>query len=108
MRGLWAPLPEANLHINKKLIAIKTVGKSTTSSEADIELSFEDGTTDRFDRTIGADSVFSVMRKFVLRVYDWASVAPTPCRFWDTRVLIQYDGAKKVLGKAYFQDKSDC
>jgi salicylate hydroxylase len=109
MRELWTPLPQANLHVSKKLVSIQTVCDSSTSggNEELVELGFEDGTTDRFDGVVGADGVFSVVRRFVLREYDWASVGPTPSGFWDLRVLVPYETAKNVLGETYFHDGGD-
>lgn len=109
MRELWGPLPQAAIHVNKKLVSIRTTDTTRLASHDDgeVEIGFEDGTSMRFDGVIGADGVFSAVRKFVLRDHDWASVGPSPSGFWDSRVLVPYDRARHVLGETYFEVGQD-
>lgn len=108
MRELWGPLPQAAIHVNKKLVSIKTTDTTPLAGDdGDVEIGFEDGTSMRFDGVIGADGVFSAVRKFVLRDHDWDSVGPSPSGFWDSRVLVPYDRARQVLGETYFEAGQD-
>ena len=97
--------------MNKKLASIRSISSPFLASGVDrddvVEINFEDGTVDRFDGVIGADGVFSVVRQFVLRDRDQATVGPSPSGFWDARKLVPYQKAKAVLGKTYLDGKSD-
>lgn len=88
-----APLPLEALHANKKVTSIE----STASGE---RITFRDGQVKRFDAVIGADGVFSVVRKHVVKPDEWAG---TPSGFWDCRNLIPYDRARAALGEEYFE-----
>ncbi|KJZ76357.1 hypothetical protein HIM_04086 [Hirsutella minnesotensis 3608] len=95
LRELLAPLPRNILHANKKLVSIVERGHKR-------EISFEDGTTEIFDAIIGADGLFSVVRKHVLQ--DAAEkCAAVPAGFWDCRNLVPMARAKAVLGEQYFE-----
>lgn len=94
-----APLPKDNLHTNKVAVSI------AISSEGKTELEFGDGTEDVFDAIIGADGIFSTVRKYI----HGASAdehAASPAGFWDSRNLVSKDRAREVLGEKYFlQDR---
>lgn len=113
LRELLAPLPKEALHVNKKVASIKSMETSFSASpngsgnDGGVEITFEDGTVDRFDGVIGADGVFSVVRKFVLRDHDWSSVGPSPSGFWDARRLVPYERARAVLGEAYLSGENE-
>ncbi|KAI1379309.1 FAD/NAD(P)-binding domain-containing protein [Hypoxylon crocopeplum] len=74
LRELLVSIPQELLHTNKKLTAIRP----TTEC---VQISFEDGSTSAFDAVIGADGVFSNVRK----------------------ILIPFEKAKSRLGAEYFE-----
>ena len=92
-----APLRKENLHANKKLASIKSISSPSLASGVNrddmVEINVEDSTVDRFDGVIGADGVFSVVRQFVLRDRDQATVRPSPSGFWDAGKLVPYQKA---------------
>ncbi|KAI1417355.1 FAD/NAD(P)-binding domain-containing protein [Hypoxylon sp. FL1857] len=95
LRELLAPLPKERLHANKRVTEI-----AETSHGA--ELTFQDGTTSRFDAVIGADGIFGSVRKYVLQ--DVAeSCAVSPGGWWDSRVVVPIAKAKAILGEQYFE-----
>ncbi|KAI1172987.1 salicylate hydroxylase [Nemania sp. FL0916] len=93
LRELVAPIPPEALHANKKIISIQST--STCKS-----ITFHDGKIEEFDAIIGADGVFSVVRKYVVPTHEWTG---TPSGFWDCRNLIPYNKAKAILGEEYFE-----
>ncbi|KAI2616245.1 FAD/NAD(P)-binding domain-containing protein [Hypoxylon sp. NC1633] len=95
LRELLVSIPQELLHTNKKLTAIR----STTEC---VQISFEDGSTSAFDAVIGADGVFSNVRKYVLGD-GAADETASPAGFWDSRILIPYEKAKSRLGAEYFE-----
>ncbi|KAI2467250.1 salicylate hydroxylase [Annulohypoxylon bovei var. microspora] len=95
LRELLAPLPKEILHANKKLTSIKP------RDNEGVEITFQDGTIEHFDAIIGADGIFGTVRNHVLQ--DAAEeCAASPGGFWDSRNLVPFDKAKKVLGEQYF------
>lgn len=96
LRELLAPLPKEVLHANKKLTAINPKdGKG-------VEITFQDGSVEHFDAVIGADGIFSAVRKYVLQ--DVADEhAASPGGFWDCRNLVPFEKAKAALGEQYFE-----
>ncbi|GAW23847.1 hypothetical protein ANO14919_134240 [Xylariales sp. No.14919] len=93
LRELLAPIPQEALHANKKVASIQ----STSIGES---ITFHDGQVETFDAVIGADGVFSVVRKHVVSDQEWTG---TPSGFWDCRNLIPYDRARAALGDEYFE-----
>ncbi|KAI0153309.1 salicylate hydroxylase [Xylariaceae sp. FL1272] len=92
LRELLAPIPQEALHANRKV-------KSVQSSSIGESIIFDDGHAEIFDAVIGADGIFSVVRKHVVPKEEWTG---TPSGFWDCRNLIPYDRAKAALGDEYF------
>ncbi|KAI1260714.1 salicylate hydroxylase [Xylariaceae sp. FL1019] len=92
LRELLAPIPKHALHADKKVTSIQ-------SSSRGESITFLDGEAEVFDAVIGADGVFSVVRKHVVPKKEWSG---TPSGFWDCRNLIPYDRAKATLGDEYF------
>lgn len=96
LRELLAPLPKDILHPSKK-----TTGITSTANGDKIQVAFDDGTSDEFDAVIGADGIFSVTRSYV-HGDSAADHVATPAGFWDSRSMIPFEMAKKVLGDEYF------
>ncbi|CAJ2499976.1 Uu.00g028290.m01.CDS01 [Anthostomella pinea] len=94
LRELLAPLPKECLHSNKKLTDIKGTGNG-------IQLTFQDGTTDQFDIVIGADGIFSSVRKYVLQEAA-EECAASPAGWWDSRVVVPLEKARTALGEQFF------
>jgi salicylate hydroxylase len=84
-------LPRETLRVNKKVDSIESTsdGVSTT---------FHDGQVEIFDAIIGADGIFSTVRRYVVPSGKWTG---TLSGFWDCRNLIPYDRAKATLGDEY-------
>ncbi|KAH8881936.1 salicylate hydroxylase [Thozetella sp. PMI_491] len=95
LRELLAPLPREVLHANKKLITVKESGST-------VELVFQDGEVEQFDAVIGADGIFSSVRRYVLQDAADKS-APSAAGFWDSRVLVPYEKARATLGDEFFE-----
>ncbi|KAI1411267.1 FAD/NAD(P)-binding domain-containing protein [Hypoxylon sp. FL1857] len=95
LRELLVSIPQELLHTNKKLTAIRPVTYG-------VRISFEDGSTSTFDAVIGADGVFSNVRKYVLGDRA-ADESPSPAGFWYSRILMPYEKAKPRLGAEYFE-----
>ncbi|KAI1147678.1 salicylate hydroxylase [Nemania diffusa] len=97
LRELLAPLPHEILHPNKQLVTIN-------SEASRLELVFQDDTKYEFDAVIGADGIFSFVRRYIFR--DTASAedyGPSPAGFWDCRNLVPFDKAKSTLGEELFE-----
>ncbi|KAI4597318.1 hypothetical protein KJ359_004424 [Pestalotiopsis sp. 9143b] len=98
LRELLAPLPAEILHPNKQLVAIN-------SKASGIELAFKDDTKCDFDAVIGADGIFSSVRRHIFRdTIRPGDYEPSPAGFWDCRSLVPIDKAKAVLGEQLFSD----
>lgn len=96
---LLAPLPSSSLHANKKLLSI--AHNADNNSDGAVELHFEDGTTVHADALIGADGIFSMVRRHVLGAEDPAA-QPVAAGWWDCRVLVPLETAKEKLGEQWF------
>lgn len=94
LREFLKPLPKTALHGNKKLTSI-------TPADFGIEFTFQDGTVKKFDGVVGADGVFSSVRKYVLE--DAAEWVASPSGFWDSRNLVPFEKAQACLGREYFE-----
>ncbi|KFG84754.1 salicylate hydroxylase [Metarhizium anisopliae] len=95
LRELLSGLPSSMLHTGKKLTDMN-------SSDDGVELTFEDGYMARFDAVVGADGIFSRVRKHVTR--DPGGVyAASPAGFWDCRNLVTVEKARDVLGQDLFR-----
>ena len=97
LRELIAPLPKNILHTRKAVTSITVLGDEKT------ELKFDDGAKDVFDAVIGADGIFSTVRKYILGA-SADEHAASPAGYWDSRILVSKDRARQVLGEKYFHD----
>ncbi|KAF7525070.1 hypothetical protein G7054_g11196 [Neopestalotiopsis clavispora] len=93
MKELLAFLPQDSLHAFSKVKSIENVLGNP-------EITFHDGNTSTFDAVIGADGIFSTVRKSVVSQEEWAG---SPSGFWDCRNLVPLERAKTVIGNQYFQ-----
>jgi salicylate hydroxylase len=58
-----------------------------------------------FDAIIGADGIFSFVRRHMFRnTPPGEDYGPSPAGFWDCRALVPLDKAKSVLGEKYFEN----
>lgn len=98
LRELLAPLPAEILHPNKQLVSINSKASGT-------ELTFKDDTKYEFDAVIGADGIFSSVRRHIFRdTTRPEDYEPSPAGFWDCRSLVPIEKAKAVLGEQLFND----
>ena len=96
LRELLKPLPKEVLHANKKLDSIEEF------DDGKIKITFKDGFSDSFDAVIGADGLYSSVRRYVLQ--DDADVyLPSPVGFWDCRIMVPIKKAKDTLGAELFE-----
>ncbi|KAI0834446.1 FAD/NAD(P)-binding domain-containing protein [Hypoxylon sp. FL0890] len=86
LREILGPIPKDLLHTNKKLTTISPAAEC-------VRISFEDGSMYTYDAVIGADGIFSNIRKYTA----------SPASFWDSRILVPYEKAKSRLGAEYFE-----
>ncbi|KAI1392730.1 FAD/NAD(P)-binding domain-containing protein [Hypoxylon trugodes] len=96
LRELLSLLPKEILYTSKKLTKIIAGGDY-------VDILFEDGTSSQFDAVIGADGIFSSVRKHVVGTAADEAYSASPAGFWDSRNLIPYEKAKSVLGEEYFK-----
>ncbi|KAH9909071.1 salicylate hydroxylase [Xylariomycetidae sp. FL2044] len=94
LRELLAPLPKKILHANHQLTDIR-------AQDDGLDIVFQDGTVKQFDAVIGADGIFSKVRKYV--VGDDAEYEASPGGFWDCRLLVPHEKACSVVGDEYFE-----
>lgn len=94
LRELLAPLPESILYPNKKLCKIEPQDDS-------VRLTFEDGHSDTFDAVIGADGIFSFVRKHVI---GSDADKPTPAGFWNCVTVVPMELAREKLGDKPFEN----
>lgn len=80
LRELIAPLPKGRLHSTKKLTKVEAI-------TAGIQITFEDGSVDRFDVVIGADGIFSSVRNYVLQ-HAAKECAASPAGFVGDLMLV--------------------
>ncbi|KAI2637704.1 salicylate hydroxylase [Hypomontagnella submonticulosa] len=95
LRELLAPLPREILHANLELTEINV------RDDGGLEAVFRDGSTDQFDAIIGADGIFSRVRKHV--VGSAAEYQASPSGFWDCRLLVPREKACAIFGEEYFE-----
>lgn len=93
LKTLLSLLPQDILHTGKKLASIEQTN--------DVEITFEDGTIVHFDAVIGADGIFSTVRKHVLQSVEQHNASPVGS--WECRNLVPIEKAKAVLGEESFQ-----
>jgi hypothetical protein len=99
LKALLSLLPQDILHAGKKLTSIVQAD--------DVEITFEDGTIAHFDAVIGADGLFSTVRKHVLQGAEEHGASPVGG--WECRNLVPLEKAKAVLGDASFEvDREYC
>ncbi|KAI1856052.1 hypothetical protein JX265_011949 [Neoarthrinium moseri] len=93
MRELLASLPQRALHALSKVECVHI-------SFANPEITFHGGSTSTFGAVIGADGIFSTVRKFIVDQNEWTA---SPSGFWDYRNLVSFERAKAAVGDQYFQ-----
>lgn len=78
-------------------------GKKLTSIEQtyDVKITFEDDTVANFDAFIGADGIFSTVRKYVWQGAEEHNASPVGG--WECRNLVSVEKAKAVLGAESFE-----
>ncbi|KAI1758564.1 FAD/NAD(P)-binding domain-containing protein [Hypoxylon sp. FL1150] len=91
LQVLLSLLSEDILHASKRV-------KSLEQTESDVRVTFEDGTDARFDAVIGADGIFSSVRKHVVGEEHAAS----PAGWWDCKHLVPFKKTRAVLGDESF------
>ncbi|KAI1849071.1 hypothetical protein JX265_013086 [Neoarthrinium moseri] len=91
LKALLELLPSEILHAGKKLLALE-------QTDSALQLSFQDGVTLSFDAVIGADGIFSSVRKHVLECYPGDHMA-SPAGWWDSRHAVPVEKAKAMLGE---------
>lgn len=82
------------MHANQKLTEIK-------AQDDRLDVIFQDGSTKHFDAIIGADGIFSKVRKYV--VGEAVQYQASPGGFWDCRLLVPYEKACTMIGDQYFE-----
>jgi salicylate hydroxylase len=92
---LLKPVPKEFLHTNKKLVKIEE------AEEGGVFLHFLDGTKENADAIIGADGIHGYVREYILG-HESPALKPTFAGFWDCRMLVPIEKARKVLGEQYF------
>lgn len=106
LKALLSRVPSGILHAAKKLASIEQTGSG-------VNIAFEDGTAATFDAVVGADGIFSTVRKHVLLRDDDVSAeeqhGASPVGGWECRNLVPVAKAKAVLGEASFEvDREYC
>ncbi|KAI1868447.1 uncharacterized protein JN550_006363 [Neoarthrinium moseri] len=91
LKALLELLPSEILHAGKKLLALE-------QSDSALQLTFQDGVTLSFDAVIGADGIFSSVRKHVLECHPGDHTA-SPAGWWDSRHAVPVEKAKAMLGE---------
>ncbi|KAK7752153.1 hypothetical protein SLS62_005897 [Diatrype stigma] len=94
LRELLAPLPKKILHANHELAEIK-------AHDDRLDVIFKDRSVKHFDAVIGADGIFSKVRKHV--VGEAVQYQASPSGFWDCRLLVPHERACAVFGDRYFE-----
>jgi salicylate hydroxylase len=72
------------------------------SDDNGVQIIFEDGITGQFDAVIGADGIFSNIRKYVHGPVNADAHAASPAGFWDCRNVVPFEKAKATLGEEFF------
>lgn len=96
LRELLAPLPADRLHASKALSDI------TATAAGDVKVTFRDGQDGTFHAVIGADGIFSSVRRYVLQETA-DNDGPSPAGFWDCRNVVPFEKARDTLGPQYFE-----
>ncbi|KAI0189055.1 FAD/NAD(P)-binding domain-containing protein [Astrocystis sublimbata] len=95
LQTLLSLLPKDKLHAGKRL-------QSLEQSVSEVVVAFEDGTSAHFDAVVGADGIFSSVRKYLF-IEEWEEHAASPAGWWDCRRLVPFEKAKEVLGEESFK-----
>lgn len=90
LKGLAASLDASTLHTRKQLAS------ACAGPAGAVELTFVDGTAATADVVVGADGIFSVMRRHVLADRA-AAEAPVAASFWDARNIVPMATARAKL-----------
>ncbi|KAI1760780.1 FAD/NAD(P)-binding domain-containing protein [Hypoxylon sp. FL1150] len=100
LKALLSLVPSDILHTAKKLASLE-------QTDAGVNITFEDGTATTFDAVIGADGIFSTVRKHVLQGAEEHGASPVGG--WECRNLVPVAKAKAVLGEKSFEvDREYC
>lgn len=97
LHELLAPLPAERLHAGKALSELKA------TAAGDVQVTFRDGQSETFHAVIGADGIFSAVRRHVLQEAA-DDDRPPPAGFWDCRNVVPFEKAKETLGAQYFEE----
>ncbi|KAI1171482.1 FAD/NAD(P)-binding domain-containing protein [Nemania sp. FL0916] len=101
LKTLLAQLPQDILHASKKLVGLK-------QNEDGVLVTFEDGSSVNVDAVIGADGIFSTVRRHVL-AETAEEYAASPAGWWECRNLIPVETAKRLIGEESFNiDREYC
>jgi salicylate hydroxylase len=95
LRVLLSLLSGDMLHAGKRV-------KSLTQTTSGVTLAFEDGTDAQLDAVIGADGIFSSVRKHVVGT-ESEKYAASPAGWWDCRRLVPFEKARSALGDESFK-----
>ncbi|KAK9779604.1 putative FAD-binding domain-containing protein [Seiridium cardinale] len=90
---LLVSLPHTALHANSKLASTRHTSESP-------ETTMQDGKTMTFDAVIGADDIFSTVRKSIVGENEWAA---SSSGFWDCRTVVSLSRAKAAIGEPYLK-----
>lgn len=96
LRELLAPLPADRLHASKALSDI------TATAAGDVKVTFPDGQDETFHAVVGADGIFSSVRRYVLQETA-DNDGPSPAGFWDCRNVVPFEKARDTLGAQYLE-----
>lgn len=96
LHDLLEPIPDAQLHANKKLESIEEQSQG-------LLLRFEDGSTVHADGLIGADGIFGFVRSHVLGA-DHAAVKPISAGWAGAMNMVPFDKAEAKLGTEVFKE----
>ncbi|KAI6083844.1 FAD/NAD(P)-binding domain-containing protein [Hypoxylon rubiginosum] len=100
LKALLSLVPNDILHAAKKLASLEQTASG-------VNITFEDGTAATFDAVIGADGIFSTVRKHVLQGAEEHGASPVGG--WECRNLVPVAKAKAVLGETSFEvDREYC
>jgi salicylate hydroxylase len=101
LSALLESLPAEALHTNQKLTSLE-------ESSSGVRVTFEDGSSRLFDAVIGADGLYSSVRRFIHGA-EAEQHAASPAGWWDCRNLVPINKAKAMLGELSFEvDREYC
>ncbi|KAI0193464.1 salicylate hydroxylase [Astrocystis sublimbata] len=92
LKALLAPLPERILHANMQLTSIDQTPDG-------VAVTFENGTTHKFDAVIGADGMKSYVREHVLTGEENS----TPAGFWDCWAIFPVESVRDRIDEKYLR-----